>query len=121
VFVDCKCGHNAKGTKYCDLGGGDDEWVEAFDAFNKYIERSQDCHASEGFGSCKNNQFFKPFKCAEIKAKLYVDLIDLPSCIKDILHVHPFFYEYSNYCFSLMGLCFQWMMLLVLLLVLVLA
>ena len=26
----CKCGHNAKGTKYCDIEGGDDEWADAF-------------------------------------------------------------------------------------------
>jgi hypothetical protein len=29
-FAKCKCGHTAKGTKYCDIEGGDDEWVEAY-------------------------------------------------------------------------------------------
>ena len=29
TFANCKCGHTAKGTKYCDIEGGDDEWIEA--------------------------------------------------------------------------------------------
>ena len=29
-FAKCKCGHTAKGTKYCDIEGGDDEWLEAY-------------------------------------------------------------------------------------------
>ena len=29
-FAACKCGHNDKGNKYCDIEGGDDEWAEAF-------------------------------------------------------------------------------------------
>lgn len=29
-FTACKCGHNDKGNKYCDIEGGDDEWAEAF-------------------------------------------------------------------------------------------
>jgi hypothetical protein len=29
IFAKCKCGHTSKGTKYCDVEGGDDEWVEA--------------------------------------------------------------------------------------------
>ena len=95
VNVACLCGHNAKGTKYCDIGRGDDEWLDAFDKFQKYIERTKDCHASEGFGSCKNNQYYKPYKCAELKARLYVHLIELPDCIRDMMATHPFFYEYA--------------------------
>lgn len=29
-YASCKCGHNAKGTRYCDIEGGDDEWTDAF-------------------------------------------------------------------------------------------
>ncbi len=29
-WAECKCGHTSKGTKYCDIEGGDDEWVEAY-------------------------------------------------------------------------------------------
>ena len=29
-YASCKCGHNAKGTKYCDIEGGDDEWTDVF-------------------------------------------------------------------------------------------
>ena len=30
LFAKCKCGHTAKGTKYCDIEGGDDEWTESY-------------------------------------------------------------------------------------------
>jgi hypothetical protein len=32
IYASCKCGHNAKGLKYCDIAGGDTEWVNAFTA-----------------------------------------------------------------------------------------
>lgn len=31
IYAKCKCGHNAKGLKYCDVEGGDEEWKTAFD------------------------------------------------------------------------------------------
>ena len=31
IFAKCVCGHTSKGTKYCDIEGGDDEWTEAND------------------------------------------------------------------------------------------
>lgn len=33
VYASCKCGFNSKGTKYCDISAGDDEWVSAFEQF----------------------------------------------------------------------------------------
>ena len=30
LFAKCKCGHTSKGTKYCDIEGGDEEWTEAY-------------------------------------------------------------------------------------------
>jgi hypothetical protein len=30
-YASCKCGHNGKGTKYCDIEGGDDEWTDTFE------------------------------------------------------------------------------------------
>jgi hypothetical protein len=32
------------------------------------------------------------------KAKLYVDLINLPKCLQDIINVHPVYYDYYAYC-----------------------
>lgn len=91
IFAKCKCGHTSKGTKYCDVEGGDDEWTEAYDfvslyflkfvKFEKYFERSYDCHSAEGFGACNSNQYYNQWKCAVAKAKLYVDLINLPKCL----------------------------------------
>lgn len=34
LFAKCKCGHTSKGTKYCDIEGGDDEWTEAYALVN---------------------------------------------------------------------------------------
>ena len=45
--------------------------------------------------------YFKDWRCAEAKAKLYVDLINMPSCLRDIMSVHPLYYEYSKYCNAL--------------------
>ena len=30
TYASCKCGHTSKGTKYCDILGGDDEWTESY-------------------------------------------------------------------------------------------
>ncbi len=30
-YAKCRCGHTSKGTKYCDIEGGDEEWTEAYD------------------------------------------------------------------------------------------
>ncbi len=100
MFAKCKCGHNDKGKKYCDLEGGDVEWANVFDKFKVYFERSKNCHNAEGFGGCNNNLHYKAFKCAQIKAKLYVDLVDIPPCLKKLAKVHPHFFEYSKYCLS---------------------
>lgn len=102
-FAKCKCGHTAKGTKYCDIEGGDEEWVEANDLFEKYFERSYDCHSAEGFGECNNNQFYKDWKCAVAKAQLYVDLINMPSCLVDIMKTHPTYYDYYRFCHAMIG------------------
>jgi hypothetical protein len=32
IYAECKCGHNAKGLRYCDIEGGDQEWIDAFTA-----------------------------------------------------------------------------------------
>ena len=29
TFAKCSCSYDSKGTKYCDLEGGDDQWVTA--------------------------------------------------------------------------------------------
>jgi hypothetical protein len=37
IFAKCVCGHTSKGTKYCDIEGGDDEWTEAYDLVSTAI------------------------------------------------------------------------------------
>jgi hypothetical protein len=46
--------------------------------------------------------FFQDWKCAEAKAKLYVDLINMPTCMKDIMSTHPTYYDYFKYCNALL-------------------
>ena len=101
VFAKCLCGVNNKGTKYCDIEGGDNEWIEAKDKFLLYNEASFNCHTAEGFGKCRaESDVFKEYKCAEFKAKNYVKLIKNPDCFKDRYYLYPEFYEYSWYCNS---------------------
>jgi hypothetical protein len=70
--------------------------------FEKYFERSYDCHSAEGFGACNSNQYYNQWKCATAKAKLYVDLINLPVCLQDIINVHPVYYDYYAYCSAIL-------------------
>ena len=37
IFANCKCGHTSKGTKYCDVEGGDDEWTEAYSFVSDFL------------------------------------------------------------------------------------
>ena len=60
-----------------------------------------DCHSAEGYGPCLDNPNWLAFKCAEMKAKMYVDFIDNPSCLKDMYSVHPNFAEWYKYCGAL--------------------
>lgn len=45
--------------------------------------------------------YYQDWKCAEAKAKLFVDLINMPQCLRDIMSVHPLYYEYFKYCNAL--------------------
>ena len=53
--------------------------------FLQYIEHTYDCHDAEGFGSCRNDMYFIDYKCAEFRAKYYVELIDNPTCLTDMM------------------------------------
>jgi len=39
IFAKCKCGHTSKGTKYCDIEGGDEEWTEAYSFVSFYRDQ----------------------------------------------------------------------------------
>jgi hypothetical protein len=68
AFAKCRCGFSTKGTKYCDIEGADDEWVNSVTSFQSYIENTLDCHTAEGFGICNNTAVYKTYKCAELQA-----------------------------------------------------
>eukprot|EP00347_Sterkiella_histriomuscorum_P015610 403356376 len=94
----CKCGFSTKGLKYCDIEGGDQQWLDAADAFSSYQDHSLNCHAAEGFGPCHENSLYLDWKCKELKAKLYVYFIDNPTCLGDLMKYHPDFAEYAELC-----------------------
>jgi hypothetical protein len=68
-------------------------------AFELYQNTSvSSCHQAEGFGEWFYNEAFRLWKCAELRARLYVYFIDNPSCWDDIKHQHPIFAEWAYYC-----------------------
>lgn len=97
----CKCGYNADGNSYCDIEAGDTEWVEATTLFQDFYLLNLDCHTAEGFGNCgQAESVYFEYKCAEFKAKHYVELLNNPDWLKDNYDKNPYFWEYSEYCHS---------------------
>ena len=56
------------------------------------------CHTAENLGLCHEDELFRDWKCKELKAKLFVDLIDNPYCMDELYKYHPNFSEYYKYC-----------------------
>ncbi|CAI2371396.1 unnamed protein product [Moneuplotes crassus] len=104
VKAACKCGYSGDGKKYCDIEAGDTEWVDATNKFEEFFLTNLDCHTGEGFGRCgqKESQFME-YRCAEFKAKHYVELLNNPDCLKENYQNSPIFWEYSVYCSSWKG------------------
>jgi hypothetical protein len=38
TYARCKCGFSTKGTKYCDIEGGDTLWLAAYAAVKHFIQ-----------------------------------------------------------------------------------
>ena len=100
IFAQWKWGFGTKGQKYCDIEGDDDEWIDVRNKFTNYSDTFDNCHQAEGFGEWFYNDHFVDWKCAELRARLYVYFIDLPDCWNDIKHQHPIFAEWAYYCRS---------------------
>ena len=67
--------------------------------FKAYVEDNQNCHTAEHFGSCApRGRYYRDWKCAEMRAKYFVDLIDNPSCLREMYALHPHFSEYHRFC-----------------------
>jgi hypothetical protein len=83
---------------YCDIEAGDDEWISATEKFQDFYLMNLDCHTGEGFGECGNaGSKYKDYKCAEFKAKNYVELLKNPECLIATYKTNPYFWEYSYY------------------------
>ena len=63
VFAECKCGFSKEGKKYCNIEGGDDEWVKALESYKIYIDNTLNCHNSAGWDTCNHEKFFTDWKC----------------------------------------------------------
>ena len=93
----CRCTYKGD-EKYCDAGPEDDEWLEAREKFVKYLRGTQNCHAARGLDDCLRKDLFKDYKCAEIKAKYFVRLSDMPECLKSVKGGNSEFALYYKYC-----------------------
>jgi len=98
VYASCKCGYNVNGTKYCDVEGGDEEWMQAREAFVEYIQASKACHNAARWSECGNKEAYSKWRCAEYKALHYVELINNPKCLKDMYASLPGYREMNAYC-----------------------
>jgi len=98
VKAACKWGYNTAGKMYCDIEAGDIEWVSATSKFQEFYLLNLDWHTGEGFGQWGNTASkYKDYKCAEFKAKNYVELLNNPDWLKATYHTNPVFWEYSLY------------------------
>lgn len=82
----------------CDIDGGDDEWVEAREAFAEYMTLSKVCHNAARWSECGATEAYKKWRCAEIKALHYVKLINNPPVLINSYSSFPDFKEYNEYC-----------------------
>ena len=98
INTTCRCGFNANGTKYCDVEGGDDEWVAARSAFQLYIDGTKNCHNAARWTECGNQELYKEWRCAEFAALYYVELLDNPTCLSEMYDSLPGFREMVMYC-----------------------
>lgn len=100
IYARCKCGFSTKGQKFWDVEGDDDEWKDVKEKFLNYSKTIDNWHQAEGFGPWFFNDQFLKWKWAELKARLYVYFIDLPTCWDSIKFQHPIFAEWAYYCRS---------------------
>ena len=81
-----------------DILPGDDEWVAVSNAYLDYINNDIFCAAPEAYGlKYDKSSFYSIYKWIETKAKLYVELIGNPSCLKENYYKTPLFADYSMY------------------------
>ena len=92
----CLTGYN--GTALCDIDGGDDEWLEAREAFAEYMAASKVCHNAARWSECGAPEEYKKWRCAEIKALHYVKLKDTGQLPKGMYSSFPDLREYAEFC-----------------------
>ena len=86
-------------AKYrCDIDGGDDEWVEARDAFTEYMTASKVCHNAARWSECGAKEQYMKWRCAELKALHYVKLFDNPDAFREVYKYVPYFRDVEYFC-----------------------
>ena len=115
-YAKCKCAVSAEGKSFCDIEGGDDEWLQVMTSYENYIDFTGHCHNAAGDDSCQFEEYFKDWKCKQLKAELYVHFLDFPDCFDNLMKNHPIFAEYWHYCkghiyyYALITAVLTWMM-----------
>ena len=82
----CKCGWNSTGLKYCDALPGDQPYIDARAAFREYYDATANCHLASRWGECELSQKYHNWKCKELSAQYYVELLNIESlkCMSDV-------------------------------------
>jgi len=58
-YAACRCSWNADKTKYCDILPGDDEWVDAREAFKTYYEATRgSCNTAARWEKCGQESLY---------------------------------------------------------------
>ena len=50
--IECRCGMDGSGKKYCGLAPDDDEWISARKTFSKYLAETVYCHPVRRLEDC---------------------------------------------------------------------
>lgn len=62
------------------------------------------CHAAENFGPCHEEALYLDWKCKEMKADLFVYMVDNPPCLADLMKYHPTYAEFVELCNAMWNL-----------------
>jgi len=103
VNAECKCSWNAEKNKYCDILPGDDEWVDAREAFREYfLATRNDCNTAARWEPCGKYELYNDWQCKKLKAENYVWLRSASSlqCMPNLWNDLPMFAQEALYCVS---------------------
>jgi len=54
----CLCGSGIDNQKLCDIGPGDQEWIDTKERFLDYISITRYCHPARGLSECGQKEAY---------------------------------------------------------------